>query len=136
MGWADIVIELDRLPPSLDESRRHRVLSCIGRFDEVPDLVLELGDDAYVEHGDVDEVRAEHERERLLEAVREIVRPATAAEIGEELDVTESTARSRLYAAVRRGDLVRRGAGRKGDPYCWTRATDDAGEERRREGEQ
>jgi hypothetical protein len=136
VGWADIVIELDRVPPSLDESRRQRVLSCIGRFDEVPDLVLELGDDAYVELGDVDEVRAEHERQQLLEAVREIGRPATVAEIGEELDVTESTVRSRLHAGVRRGDLVRSGAGRKGDPYRWALATDDAGEERRREGEQ
>jgi Bifunctional DNA primase/polymerase, N-terminal/AAA domain/Primase C terminal 1 (PriCT-1) len=119
VGWADIVIELDRVPPSLDESRRQRVLSCIGRFDEVPDLVLELGDDSYAELGDVDEVRAKHEREQLLEAAREIGRPATVAEFGEELDVTESTARSRLHAAVRRGDLVRSGAGRKGDPFRW-----------------
>jgi hypothetical protein len=42
------------------------------------------------------------------------------AEIGEELDVTESTARSRLHAAVQRGDLVRTGAGRKGDPFRWS----------------
>jgi hypothetical protein len=119
VGWADIVIELDRLPAALDETRSQRKLSCIGRFEEVPELVVALEEHAYVELGSVDEVRVEQEREQLLEALREIGGSATAKEIGEALDLTESAARARLHAATRRQELVRTGAGKKGDPLRW-----------------
>jgi Sigma-70, region 4 len=126
VGWADIVIEIDRLPASLDATRRQRLLSCIGRFEEVPERVVELEENAYVDVGDVEEVRADHERGQLLEAVRDIGQPATSAEIAEALNVTESTVRSRLHAAMRRGDLVRSGAGKKGDPFRWAAAVASA----------
>ena len=122
VGWADIVIEIDRLPASLDSGRRQRLLSCIGRFEEVPDLVVELEENSYVSVGDVEEVRADHERAELLAATRALGQSATSAEIAQELGVTESTARSRLHAAMRRGDLRRTGAGRKGDPFRWADA--------------
>jgi hypothetical protein len=118
VGACDIVLEIERDPA--DETRRRRILRGISRFDEPPELVVELEPHGgYSALGDVAHVRIDDEREKLLAALEELPQPAVTKDVAEALGIAEGTARSRLNAAKRRGDVFRSGTGKSGDPYCW-----------------
>jgi hypothetical protein len=124
VGACDIVLEIERDPT--DESHRRRILRAISRFEEPPELVVELVEGGYRVLGDVEHVRIEAQRDELREALEAITQPATAAEVADALGVAEATARGRLQAATRRGDVTRHGTGKKGDPFCWGVAEQDS----------
>jgi hypothetical protein len=119
VGACDIVLEVERDPT--DETRRRRILRGISRFEEPPELVVELDpNDGYRALGDVEQVRIDDEREKLLATLAALPQPALTSDVAEALDIAPGTARSRLNAARRRGVVFRTGAGKSGDPHRWS----------------
>jgi hypothetical protein len=120
VGAADIVLEIERLPATLDESRKGRLLSGMSRFEDPPDLVVELGVDGYAVLGDPEQLQEKQKRDELLAVLD--TEWATTGEVSSALGIAEGTARGRLHEAHRHGDVEREGTGKKNDPFRW-RAT-------------
>lgn len=126
-GAVDIVVALGR--NAHDPRPTMRRLVCLSRFTETPpDLIVELIDGHYVVLGSIDDVTADAANDHVLAALPD------AGEEGlpiptlvEALDESEATIRATLNALLR--DVpprVRRdGSGRKGDPYRWSKPTQD-----------
>jgi hypothetical protein len=120
VGAADIILEINRLSTTADPTQRLRVLSCIGRFDETEDLVLELNETGWAALGTEDEVRSGRQRAELIDALREFAEPATTGEVADKLEIAEGTVRGRLHALHRSHEVIRVGSGKKGDPHRWS----------------
>ena len=120
-GAVDVVLELERLPANVDDTRGGRILRGLSRFEDTPEeIVFRLDHNTFEVLGDVATVKAEAELEATVAAVASIGKPATAEDVAAPiLDLTKGTAHSRLQVAHGKGRLVRSGEGKKGSPYVF-----------------
>jgi predicted ATP-dependent serine protease len=119
VGAADIVIELERLPESMD-AKHSRVLRSQSRFTTTPEeLVVELDEhEGYLARGNTATLKADTEREQIV-AVLSVLEEATAEKLHEETELPESTCRKRANQLTKKETLVREGKGGKTDPHRW-----------------
>lgn len=121
VGAVDVVLELERLPAHVDESRSGRVFRGISRFEDTPEeIVFRLEHDTFTVVGDLAQVKAQAELEQTVQAVASLGAAATADEVMPLLDLGKATALARLQRAHGKGRLARSGVGKKGDPYVFT----------------
>ena len=117
-GAVDIVLALKRGEGATRPTVR--VLHALSRFDETPgELVVELQEHGYVALGDHAAVALADARGRLL---ADLPRSADAAISMAELvarltGLSPSTIERARDVLMAQGDVLRRGGGRKGDPY-------------------
>jgi len=123
-GAVDIVLALRRGEGATRPTIR--VLHALSRFDETPgELVVELLSDGYVALGDKAAVALSDARDRLL---RDLPRSSEAALSMTEIEarfggLSPSTIERARDALMAQRDVLRRGKGRKGDPYrYWAQA--------------
>jgi len=120
VGGVDVVLELERLPTHVDDSRHGRIFRGLSPFEDTPEeIVFRLDHDTFEVLGDVATVKAEAELQATVAAVRSLGRPSTAEDVAPILDLAKGTAHSRLHVAVGKGKPVRSGEGKKGSPYTF-----------------
>ncbi len=121
-GAVDIVLALGREPQAARPTLRH--LGCLSRFDETdPDLVIDLVDGRYQLIGTSAEALALVQREKVLGALGD--EGVRVEEIAESIAEPASAVRALLNGLFGENVISRSGAGRKGDPYLWSRAPRD-----------
>jgi len=121
-GAVDIVLALSREPQASRPTMRH--LGCLSRFEETePDLVIELVGARYEVIGTSAEALATAQREKLLGALSG--EPTALAGIAEIIGEPAASVRALLNSLYAQGLVARHGAGRKGDPYTWSREAGD-----------
>jgi DNA-binding transcriptional ArsR family regulator len=127
-GAVDVVIELERPSRTLQLGGHARVLRAVSRFTSTPEeLFFELDDDGFLPISDVAEKQADAERAEVLALLERHKTPVTVDVLDEETDLSKRSLRRRL-AELRERDLaIRRGEGKKGDPYLWAAAADHEG---------
>jgi putative DNA primase/helicase len=117
-GGVDVVVELERAPGDIGDNVR--VLRSVSRFEETPEeLTAELVEDTYRACIGLDRLRAEAERIRTKDAL-ETLGEATTEELANLADLPPSSARRRLGELLDRGDVQKRGQGKRGDPVRWS----------------
>lgn len=121
-GAVDILLEMRRFKPDERHDRR-RVLSGLGRFDEVPDeLVIALAEDGsgYTSEGDKKAVAARELSDAILDALPRTPPGATAEDVHEQMPDGARPKRSdlakRLQSGASSGLWQGGGTGRKNDP--------------------
>lgn len=121
-GAVDIVLALGREPQASRPTMRH--LGCLSRFEETePDLVIELVGARYEVIGTSAEALAAAQREKLIRVLGQ--EPTKLEEIAEAIGEPVPSVRA-LLNTLHGERLVRRhGAGRRGDPYTWSREPGD-----------
>jgi AAA domain len=125
-GFADILIEMDRLNPSDDLDRRRR-LRAYSRFRQTPaHTLIELTDDCtdYRFLGDFAQAEFLNDWERLrrvFETANVKLRREEILEDWPDDDLRPAgiTLRRWLERALEKGHIAREGAGTKGDPYLY-----------------
>jgi hypothetical protein len=129
-GAVDIVLALRRGEGATRPTIR--VLHTLSRFDETPgELVVELTHDGYVALGDRAAVALSDARDWLLRDLPRSPEDALSmTEIGALLRGLSATTIERAREALLiQGDVLRRGLGRKGDPFrYWTQVPADDNE--------
>jgi len=121
-GAVDIVLALGREPQASRPTLRH--LGCLSRFDQTEaDLVIELVGVRYEVIGTSAEALATAQREKLLGALSG--EPTALAEIAEIIGEPPAAVRALLNTLFAQDLVTRHGAGRKGDPYTWSREAGD-----------
>ena len=120
-GFVDVILELRRYAPD-DNTDRRRVLTALSRFEDTPaEQVIELTDDGYKVIGD----RSDAGREDIDAAIREVLPTGgcgmTYEMVREEWPSDkkpgEQKLRGMLNAGANRGEWMRRGMGKRNDPY-------------------
>lgn len=125
-GAVDVLLEMRRFKPD-DSSDRRRVLSGLGRFDEIPEeIVLELAADGsgYTACGDRKAVAARELREVIMGALPSDPPGLTAADVHGAISGDERPKRGDVGKALTAGigrDWLATGSGKKGDPYRFWR---------------
>ena len=121
-GAVDILLDMRRYKPD-DLSDRRRVLSGLGRFDEIPDeLVIELNADGsgYSAHGDRKAVAAAELNRALFEVLPKEPPGMSAEDVHESLAPKERPNRGTVSKALNTGAVEnmwkRSGTGKKGNP--------------------
>lgn len=126
-GGVDIVVELERPSRSLQLSSHARVLRAVSRFSSTPEeLYLELGAHGFEPIESPEQAKADAERLRVLDALENLDEPATADQLGEELEIPKRAARRYLSELLEKGLVARAGAGKRNDPYTWRAAESEA----------
>lgn len=109
----DISIAIRRHKDGGDGARE---LEAISRYGETPDrIVVELEDGVYHRRGTVAQLRAEQNRQSILEVLTP--ESATAAELGEAAGMGRAVAAKTLNGLFEEGQVNREGKGRAGSPY-------------------
>lgn len=128
-GAVDVVLALSRDPHDLRLTMRR--LFCLSRFSDAPaDLMLELVEGRYVVLGSIETVRASALQDTILGLLPEPGEdPVAPVDLTEAAGKDETTIKGALNAMLREAPprVTRSGAGRKGNPYRWARASQDAG---------
>jgi predicted ATP-dependent serine protease len=121
VGAVDIILELERLPGSMEANTETRLLRAESRFSSTPEeLVIELTDDGYEARGDKTGFRRENDCARVLEAAEAAgAAGATDVELVEATDLSRTTVRRRANELTIGGQLRREGKGGKADPHRW-----------------
>jgi len=122
-GFADIIVEMRRYDPEQLQDTR-RVLSVYSRYEPFEVVIRWNGEGEYETLGSPAAYSAEAQRERLLEALAELV-TASTGELAEAAELPHSTASRRLSELEATGRVVRTGSGKRGDPYRWSLASGD-----------
>jgi DNA-binding transcriptional ArsR family regulator len=117
-GFVDIIIEMRRYDPEQLQDTR-RVLSVYSRYEPYEVVIRWNGDGEYETLGTPGAYSAEAQRELLLEALAELG-TATTGELAKAVELPHSTASKRLSELEAAGRVVRRGAGKRGDPHRWS----------------
>jgi DNA-binding transcriptional ArsR family regulator len=117
-GFVDIIIEMRRYDPDQLQDTR-RVLSVYSRYEPHEVVIRWNGDGEYETLGTPGAYSAEAQRELLLEALAELG-TATTGELAKAVELPHSTASKRLSELETAGRVVRRGAGKRGDPHRWS----------------
>ena len=126
-GGVDIVVELERPSRALQLSSHARVLRAVSRFSSTPEeLYLELGEHGFEPIESPEQVKADAERLRVLDALENLDEPATADQLGEELEIPKRAARRYLSELLEKGLVARAGAGKRNDPFTWCVAESEA----------
>jgi hypothetical protein len=121
-GAVDIVLGLGREPQASRPTMRH--LGCLSRFEETePDLVIELVGARYEVIGTSAQAFAVAQREKLLATLSD--EPTGLEEIAGAIGEPAASVRALLNSLYAQGLVARHGAGRKGDPYTWSREVRD-----------
>ena len=121
-GAVDIVLALGREPQASRPTMRH--LGCLSRFEETePDLVIELVGARYEVIGTSAQAFAVAQREKLLATLSD--EPTSLEEIAGAIGEPAASVRALLNSLYAQGLVARHGAGRKGDPYTWSREAGD-----------
>jgi AAA domain len=117
IGGVDIIVELERVGRDHPDAR---VLRSESRYSGTPDeLVGRLTDNnGYEAADDVGALRDQAGRGRILEVLRD--GELTTQELAAALDQHLSTVNKYAGELLRAGAVVRRGAGKKGDPHRWS----------------
>ena len=128
-GAVDVLLEMRRYKSDDAEDRR-RVLSGLGRFDEIPsEIVVKLADDGtgYSAEGDKKAVAARDLAAAIVEVLPAEAPGLTAAEVHAEMPEENRPRRGDVGKALLAGagrQWVRAGGGKKGDPYRFWRGID------------
>jgi hypothetical protein len=124
----DIILEMRRFKPD-DRTDRRRVLSGLGRFDEVPDeLVIALADDGtgYTAEGDRKELAARELADAILDVLPADRPGLRGDEVHEAMPKGDRPGLAKIGAALLSGAEAGRwqasGSGRKGDPRRYWRS--------------
>jgi hypothetical protein len=126
-GAVDIVVALGR--DSHDPRPTMRRLISLSRFTELPsDLIIELVDGRYVVLGSIEDVTTGLARDHVLAALPDpgedgLAIPALVDALGESEPMIRATLNELRHEVPPR--LTRSGAGHKGDPYRWSKASQD-----------
>jgi hypothetical protein len=125
-GAVDIILEMRRYRPD-EATDRRRVLSGLGRFDEVPDeMVVELSDDgtSYTACGDKKAVAARELRDAILAVLPTEAPGLTASDVHADMPEDTRPRRGDVGKALLLGadrDWICAGSGKRGDPYRFWR---------------
>jgi len=122
-GFVDIIVEMRRYDPEQQQDTR-RVLSVYSRYEPFEVVIRWNGDGQYEALGSPAAYSIEAQRQRLLEALVELG-TATTGELAEAAELPHGTASRRLSELEAAGRVVRRGTGKRGDPYRWSLASGD-----------
>jgi hypothetical protein len=119
-GAVDIILSIRRANGNVRPTVR--VIESLSRFEETPDkLVIELTPDGYRSLGDATAFAEQEARQAILEVLPTKVEHAlTSADLFDKLkeqDVKRTSAQTALEALIGEGEVVRTGAGKRGDPY-------------------
>lgn len=122
-GFADILVELDRLNPD-DNTDTRRVLIGRGRYENIPpELVIDMQIDGYTFIGERTEVGTADRRIMILEVLPEEGDGLTRDEVLNCWPSIPKPGKTRLMQELIRGasegDWTRTGKGCKGDPYLF-----------------
>jgi hypothetical protein len=127
---ADILLELRRYNPD-DKHDRRRVLTGLGRFEEVPDeIVIRLNDDAtaYTAEGDRKQTRSREMADAIRDALPGSPPGSTADEIHEDLPAgarpKKGDLRGILKAGAAVGNWQQTGTGKPAAPWRFWRAAE------------
>ncbi len=126
-GAVDIVLALGR--DSHDPRPTMRRLVSLSRFSEMPpDLIIELIDGHYVVLGSIEGVTAGLAKDHVLAVLPDpgedgLAIPALVGALDESELMIRSTLNELLHEVPTR--VIRSGAGHKGDPYRWSKASQD-----------
>jgi hypothetical protein len=121
-GAVDIILDMRRHKPK-ELSDRRRVLSGLGRFDEIPDeLVIELNPDGsgYTAHGDRKAIAAVELNRALLGVLPHQSPGMKAEDVHSALPPDNRPCRGEVGKALQCGSgthWARTGTGKRGDPY-------------------
>jgi hypothetical protein len=117
-GGVDVVLELERPRSDSLSGEGVRVLQAVSRFSATPDeLVIALADDGYEARGDALTATAEVEQRQII-ATLEALGEADYKTISEDTDLSRSTVQRRLEELGDR--VVKRGKGKRGDPFLFS----------------
>ncbi len=98
-----------------------RIIAALSRFDGVPEtLVVELTEAGYISHGDETAVAAAEARATILDRAPSNLPGFTFEELRDK--VPRTTAQRAIDSLLAEGQLRRRGAGKRGDPYRFVSA--------------
>jgi len=120
MAAFDIAVSFRRFSTNPEVEDPRRVLHSLSRFEETPrQLVVEYVDHRYRACGTPGEVRRRTERDALLVVLT--AEPQTAEDLANASNLAASAARTVLRALVDQHLVERTGAGRKGDPFRYSK---------------
>jgi KaiC/GvpD/RAD55 family RecA-like ATPase len=119
LGMADLAFQLQRL--SGGGSRRR--LRIVGRYQEIPrSLTLDYVDDEYVSRGTPEEAGRTAQRDTVLAILPNVGLGLTVKEVATMTQSKEKAVRTALEDAFSCRSARRSGAGRRGDPFRYSRA--------------
>jgi hypothetical protein len=129
-GGVDIVIELERpTNQTLANDKGTRVLKFSTRFGNAPpELVITLDGAEYTVVGDSFQAKAAAEKRQVLAALERLYQAEVEA-VGAKAGLSKGQAQKRLNELLAEDQVVRAGAGVKGNPYLWSLASETASAE-------
>src|SRR5262249_37057960 len=120
-GAVDTVVSLRRPSGDAHAGANVRILECLSRFEEMPEtLAVELTATGYVALGDT-AAYARAQAERRLGALLPITAETakTADDLVTGTGISRTLAYEVLAALVERGEAIRLGKGKKGNPFLF-----------------
>jgi NrS-1 polymerase HBD domain/AAA domain len=130
-GAVDIILSIRRADGNVRPTVR--VIESLSRFEETPDkLVIELTADGYRSLGDATAFAEQEARQAILEVLPAKAEHALSSgdlfDKLKEQDIKRTSAQTALEALIGEGEVVRTGAGKRGDPYRYYRPAKDSAE--------
>jgi hypothetical protein len=117
-GAVDVILQLRRGEGDSRKTIRH--LHALSRYDETPELlVIELTEEGYVVLGTDEAFAVQEARDKVLETLGD--EGMTMAEIVTETKLKRTSVQSALTDLVADGKAIVDGAGKRADPYRWTK---------------
>ena len=123
LGAVDIAVDLTRVGDDDDPgTSRQRILNASSRWTDTPEsMIVELMPDGggytLISEGERAEVKRLAAHAPILEALADAVDGKTSADLVDALGINQSNVSRAVGALLAAGDVVRVGAGLKGDPY-------------------
>jgi hypothetical protein len=130
-GAVDIILSIRRADGNVRPTVR--IIESLSRFEETPDkLVIELTPDGYRSLGDATAFAEQEARQGILKVLPAKAEHAlTSGDLFDKLkeqDIKRTSAQTALEALIGEGEVVRTGAGKRGDPYRFYRPETDSAE--------
>jgi hypothetical protein len=123
LGAVDISIDLTRVGDDDDlGTSRQRILNASSRWPDTPEsMIVELVADGsgytLISEGERAEVKRQAVHAPILEALADAGKGKTTSDLADELGIDRSNVSRSVNALVKAGEVVKAGAGLKGDPH-------------------